>query len=420
MFRPSSRFGGSCIHMHLDRVRLPVSKNASIKRETRRTFLIVLIVFLAFFRWLPGGDPLNPTTGVRAFVEIGLLGVVGMLSFLWWTKRLWSALLKGWWLLLPSGWAILTSLWSPTPSLTFVKAIELFVITLIAGAIWKGPITFLDWLRVVQRALIFLVLLGIGLNVVYYNTPFYYGPPPGSYFALGSDRIRFTLAAGHPLEVGHLFALLLLVSVALMGRGLRLSSAILVAISLWGLLAAQARASLAMAIAASLWGFVRSFRKRLGHVGGLLEGAILLAAAFLMPTLLLENLEPIFLYVPDLDTLNGRIPLWENVLGALLSDPLLLLLGTGFAATRFLTYDLAFWNPGHTHNGFLEILTGMGAVGLVFYLPTIFFLVRMTLNPPSAAFSFYIIAMAIFNPVFEPGIVWFIVLTTPLLAQEKY
>ncbi len=329
MCRPLSRLGGICIYMHPDTVKFPVPKSASLKRESGRTFLIVLLVFLAFFRWLPGGNPLDPTTGVRALVEIGLLGVVGVLSFFWWAKRLWSALLKGWWLLLPSGWAVLTSLWSASPSLTFVKATELFAITLLAGAIWRGSLTFLDWLRVVQWALILLVLLGIGLNVFYYNTPFYYGPPLGGYFALESTRARFTLAAEHPLVVGHLFALLLLVGVALMARGLRLSSAILVAISLWGLLATQARASLAMTIAAVLWGFVRSFHRRLGRVGGLLEVLIFWTVGFLMPTLVSETLETASVYAPDVNTLNGRIPLWESVLGTLLSDPALLLLGNG-------------------------------------------------------------------------------------------
>ncbi|RKQ88843.1 O-antigen ligase [Brockia lithotrophica] len=405
--------------MHPDTVKFPVTKSACLKRESRRTFLIVLLVFSAFFRWLPGGNPLDPTTGVRALVEIGLLGVVEVLSFFWWAKRLWSALLNGWWLLLPSGWAVLTSLWSPSPSLTFVKATELFAITLLAGAIWRGSLTFLDWLRVVQWALMFLVLLGIGLNVVYYNTPFYYGLPPGDDSAMGPTRVRFTLAAEHPLVVGHLFALLLLVSLALMVRSLRLSSAILVAISLWGLLATQARASLAMTIAALLWGFERSYRRRLGRIGGLLEIVLFLIVAFLMPTLVSETLETASVYAPDVDTLNGRIPLWESVLETLLSDSTLLLLGTGFEATRFLTYDLAYWNPGHTHNGFLEILAGTGVIGLAFYFPTMLFLVRASLNPLSASLSFYFMGIAFFNPVFRPEILWFVVLTTLLLAQKE-
>lgn len=395
-------------------------KSASAKRtEGQRVFALVVLVLLAFFRWLPGGDPLNPTTGVRAFVEVGFLGLAILLALFWWPRRLSFALVKGWWLLLPAFWAGLSTLWSPNPLLTLAKAGELFLVHLLALVISQGSLTLTDWLKKTQVSLLLILLLGFGLNVVYYGTPFYYGPPLGGLLAGESDRPRLTLAADHPLVVGHLFALLLFVSAALLrGKGW-FSSGGLIMLSVWGLFTTQARASTVATGAALMWWVLRALGKRLGRLRILLETAVVMVALGIAATLFPEAVDATSTYTPDVYTLNGRIPLWQATVEALFADFALLFLGTGFEATRYLTFDLAYWNPGHTHNGFLEIIAGLGLPGLLFYLPLIVFVVRSMWRPSIAsALSFYILFMAVFNPVFQPGMVWFLILTT-LLMEKK-
>jgi O-antigen ligase len=131
------------------------------------------------------------------------------------------------------------------------------------------------------------------------------------------------------------------------------------------------------------------------------------------------GLEMASTYAPDLDTLNSRIPLWIATVEVLFSSPQMLLLGTGLEATRFVTFDSAPWNPGHTHNGYLEILASLGLIGLVLYLPVFAFLFGRLFNPYAGGFALYILGLAFFNPEFNPGFLWFFILVIALLAKGE-
>jgi O-antigen ligase len=384
--------------------------------EKRRAFLLSLLVTLAFFRWIPGGSALDPTTGIRGYLELGLLVLVAAIALMWWGKRVLGALITGWWLMLPSFWAVLSALWSFIPLLTLVKGGELFLLNLMALLVGRSGLSLGDWLDVMRKVLLVILALGLGLNILYYGTPFYFGPPYGDNFALDTFRPRLTLAADHPLVVGHMFALLLLVS----AYRLKYLQGILGAtVGIGGLLATQARASTVISLVAVMWAWFVFLGKKYRWSGFIMQLILLTLSLVSLPWLVRVGLEVISIYASDQDTLNGRIPLWIATVEALLSNPQMLLLGTGLEATRFVTFDLAPWNPGHTHNGYLEILASLGLIGLALYLPVFSFLFGRLFNPYASGFALYILGLAFFNPVFNPGFLWFFILVIALLAKGE-
>jgi len=382
----------------------------------RRAFFLSLLVILAFFRWIPGGSALDPTAGIRGYLELGLLSLAVAIALMWWRKRVFEALISGWWLMLPSFWAMLSVLWSPMPLLTLAKAGELFFLNLLALLFARSGLSLNDWLDVLKKVLLVILTLGLGLNISYYGTPLYFGPPYGESFALETSRHRLTLAADHPLVVGHMFALLLLVSAY---RLKSLQGMLGAAVGIGGLLATQARASTVISLAAVIWtGFV-FLGKRYKWSGFIMQLILLALSLASLPWLLRNGLEMASRYAPDLDTLNSRIPLWASAIEVLFSNPQMLLLGTGLEATRFITFDLALWNPGHTHNGYLEIFASLGLIGLALYLPVFVFLFGRLFNPYVSGFALYILGLALFNPVFNPGFLWFFILVIALLDKRE-
>jgi hypothetical protein len=384
--------------------------------EKRRAFFLSLLVVLAFFRWIPGGSALDPTTGIRGYLELGLLALATVIALTWWGRRVFKALISGWWLMLPSFWAMLSALWSFMPLLTLAKAGELFLLNLLALSVGRSGLSLGDWLDVMRKVLLVILVLGLGLNVLYYGTPFYFGPPYGDNFALDTFRPRLTLAADHPLVVGHMFALLLLVSAY---RLTHLPGILGTAVGIGGLLATQARASTVISLVAVMWVWFVFLGRRYNWPGFIMQLILLTLSLVSLAWLVRVGLEMASTYAPDLDTLNGRIPLWIATVEVLFSSPQMLLLGTGLEATRFVTFDLAPWNPGQTHNGYLEILASLGLIGLVFYLPVLAFLFGRLFNPYAGGFALYILGVAFFNPVFNPGFLWFFILVIALLAKGE-
>lgn len=396
-----------------------IAKKESERRhriEKRRAFFLSLLVVLAFFRWIPGGSALDPTTGIRGYLELGLLALATVIALTWWRRRVFKALISGWWLMLPSFWAMLSALWSFMPLLTLAKAGELFLLNLLALLVGRSELSLRDWLDVMRKVLLVILVLGLGLNVFYYGTPFYFGPPYGDNFALDISRSRLTLAAEHPLVVGHIFALLLLVSAY---RLTYLPGILGTAVGISGLLATQARASTVISLVAVMWVWFVFLGRRYNWPGFIMQLILLTLSLVSLPWLVRVGLEMASTYAPDLDTLNSRIPLWIATVEVLFSSPQMLLLGTGLEATRFVTFDSAPWNPGHTHNGYLEILASLGLIGLVLYLPVFAFLFGRLFNPYAGGFALYILGLAFFNPEFNPGFLWFFILVIALLAKGE-
>jgi O-antigen ligase len=396
-----------------------IAKKELVRRhkiEKRRAFFLSLLVVLAFFRWIPGGSALDPTMGIRGYLELGLLALATVIALTWWGRRVFKALISGWWLMSPSFWAMLSALWSFMPLLTLAKAGELFLLNLSALLVGGSGLSLGDWLDVMRKVLLVILVLGLGLNVLYYGTPFYFGPPYGDNFALDTFRPRLTLAADHPLVAGHMFALLLLVSAY---RLTHLPGILGTAVGIGGLLATQARASTVISLVAVMWVWFVFLGRRYNWTGFIMQLIFLTLSLVGLPWLVRVGVEMAPTYAPDLDTLNSRIPLWIATVEVLFSSPQMLLLGTGLEATRFVTFDLAPWDPGHTHNGYLEILASLGLIGLVLYLPVFVFLFGRLFNPYAGGFALYILGLAFFNPVFNPGFLWFFILVIALLAKGE-
>jgi O-antigen ligase len=69
----------------------------------------------------------------------------------------------------------------------------------------------------------------------------------------------------------------------------------------------------------------------------------------------------------QLSTVTGRTDLWRAALPEIMEHPIV---GHGYVASRFVSVQVvgAFWEAGHLHNGFMEVLYNNGLIGLVLLL----------------------------------------------------
>lgn len=377
-----------------------------------REALLAFLAVLALFRWLMGGDPLDPTTSARGYVQLALLGIASFLAFVWWPADFLKLLVRfAAFLLLPI-WTVLTALWSFSPLITAGQGISFLMTLILALFLAHRFRTVCEGARVFLLVLWAIVALGLALNIAYYGTPLYFGPP-ASYTPLEPgepERARLVLAADHPLVAGHIFAFIVLLSALHVQknrtrRGVYILSALF---AFGGLLLTNARASLAATLLGLVWQFVLEPLKRKG--GKVYVFALM--AFFILNALLLSYMlnwadlvsEALYSFAPDFSTLNGRIPLWEAIIREMSLQPELMLLGTGFEATRFLTFYLAPWNPGQAHNAYMEILLGTGVVGGVFALVFWGLAFYELFTSAIGGLLLYWLFLGVFNPNMGPNI----------------
>jgi len=96
-------------------------------------------------------------------------------------------------------------------------------------------------------------------------------------------------------------------------------------------------------------------------------------------------------------TLTDRVPLWVGCMQFVKERPML-----GYGYNAFLTTshsirlaNIVGWNPGSPHNGFLEILLGLGLIGLVVFLLVLFFAFKIAISLAKEDFR-YIYFLAVF------------------------
>lgn len=396
--------------------------------ERKRLFWVAGLLVLASFPWLPGGDPLNPVGGARGYAEFALTMLAGLLVVFWWPSRFIRAVSRFWWLLLPGVWSLATAFWSADPLLTLGKALVFLFTLLVISALALSVRSLLSWAWSVVHLLILLVVLGLVLNLHYYGNVLHFGDTiiSATGFVALESRQRLVLATAHPLVVGHLFALLGLFSLVVFSLERRVVyrwlSIGLFGLGVVGVLLADARASLVSLLIAPVWGSVTAFLVRMQ----LMSRIIVYMASFVFVILFgtwISTWEDFGsqaeIFLPDIQTLNGRIPLWQETIYEVMRNSHLVLFGTGFGVTRFLTFELADWNPGHTHNGFLEILAATGLLGVAFFFPIIVTLMLSLYRFPLAPLALYLLLSAFFNPTLQGGFVFSLVLITILIREDR-
>jgi O-antigen ligase len=112
-----------------------------------------------------------------------------------------------------------------------------------------------------------------------------------------------------------------------------------------------------------------------GGIKRIRKWVLIFATLLVISVLAHVELDDVFALIGRDATLTGRTDLWAAVGMMILRAPLL---GHGYAAfwtesnpDRDVIWKFVGWQPNHSHNGFLEVLLGVGAIGLLVLLCTL-------------------------------------------------
>lgn len=340
-----------------------------------QSILLFLLIGLALTRWMPGGNPLNPESGSRAWVEISILLFVFMLMiFFWGPKSVFLGLKSpSLLILLTFGlWALFTAFWSPNPVLSIGKAAELILVSIIIATIaYQTAQTGSSFIKSILVAMLFLIAFLFFINLINYQTPF-----PIKLFG---TRARFILGLNHPNATTIYFSTIVLFSTHLFFKEkkilLKLVYVLLVLTNLYFIELTDSRTTILSVLVGILLLVYFQFRsKRLMYTIIMAVLIALVLAGIILGSGLVDR--PIHVYLsqhPDFFTLNGRTDLWKTAFQNV-SD--MNFGGLGYYNSRFLFLNELGEGWGfNLHNSYLEVFFTTGFVGITlaafFYFSTI-------------------------------------------------
>ena len=278
-----------------------------------------------------------------------------------------------WTLLGYSGWAAASVMWSQNPTLSAVRAIQLAVLVAFAVALTRvaAPVRLLRATTWIYGTFVFgaagLALLfpwATGGTVDYFTGSvrfaWFSDHPITVAMHAGMAALLVLAASSYPRRTPAGFPLRWILVIALVGA----FTMVLVMTGSRGPAAALAAACVIMATS-------RFLQPERALVTALVVLSAVLAA-FMFPSppralIALLDLESSAVArfalrgapLEQLSGFSGRLDLWGGAVGLALDRPLL---GQGFGASRAALLDLAHWG-GHAHNGPLQSVLDLGAVG---------------------------------------------------------
>jgi exopolysaccharide production protein ExoQ len=317
--------------------------------------------------------------------RIGLVGLVAMVLLYRLARRTTSwelGLTRG----LPAGVFVLglvslaSTVWSVYPMWTLYKAVEYLIDVALLAAIVMSLRqadeikSLFDWTWLLTGLLVLTVWLGV-----------FFRPDEAVLHGIGTLGVQIlgVLPSVSTNGVGDLAGTLLIVATSRLLFGVQ-------GRSLYGLIGALAAVTLILA------------QSRSPFTGALLGLLTVLLLARRMGLLVLTSLAGVLLLVltnagsvaqeaflrgqdpQQFQSLSGRVGWWELAWGVMRENPLLGL--GGWAAGRFAVLgQLGDTDTSSLHNGWLEILVGVGLAGFVPFLITFLGTWRTLLRPPLAA-----------------------------------
>jgi len=333
-------------------------------KTLEKTYIVISMLFLAQ-GVLQVAVAENDTQGrlpSRALLigQLLIFAILAVLSVVRWREMLHGLLHSGWIVALVS-LAVFSCAWSSDPLFTLRRAIFLVATTVFAIYIascfdWDEQLSMFGWLSVLAIAgsafmIAFFPEYGISLDLHY-----------GSYKGLFPHRSALArqmlfgiliLSLGKPKGIPNWVRYLCLFGACVM---LVFSHA--------------ATSMVAAALCLALYPLVHLIRVRRRNTLPIWVPFVPIVAA--IGAFVLANFNFVLEAAGRSSTLTGRVPIWTAVIEAVSKKPLL---GYG--------YDV-FWNresgdlrivrgminpaPTHAHNGYLDVLLALGAVGLVIFL----------------------------------------------------
>jgi len=288
---------------------------------------------------------------------MGIIYIVLILLYAVQFRRALSFLPKNWLLLMIVGLAIVSATWSLYPEVTERRGIALFGTT--AFGLYLGwRFSMREFLHVLAWGLSLCIPLSFGFAILLPDI----GVMPGSFFE-GAWRGAFI----HKNELAYnmLWAVAVFVILAIQDRRLRLP--VVVGIGLAATLIIQARSAGALVVLAALAPLLAFFvfPRRVQVQTAVLLG-LGITTAILVAMLALHDWRELFQLVGRDMTLTGRVGVWD-VIWAMIQDRFWLGYGYGafwIGTTAEGVMEHLGWNPGHSHDGWLELWLNLGLIGV--------------------------------------------------------
>ena len=347
------------------------------RRPTKIPWWSVLLMIVVFypptlkpFAWLPGPAPwerdiaesVAEGSAMRQ-IQMTLLGLVaiGLLAFRRTDRSARVAPNIIGWLLVVLAMLILASvLWSDEPALSFRRLVALGMVGLAAFAYRRMPGE--EFLRLVFFTTLAALAFGLAREVV------------RGTFTPWDPNYRFKGTLPHPNVQGWTCALAVLSGLSLVHslRRSRLAAALVFPLAC--LLLTRSRTSLAAFLGAALfYAFLSLLRTRpIALIGSLCLAAMVVASVVWIGqrSPVAEEAIQLGRQDSDLATLQGRTEVWEEVLLFARERPWL---GYGYdvfwSRDRIEDFSRIFrWAPSNAHSLYLDILLGIGGVGLVIFV----------------------------------------------------
>lgn len=173
--------------------------------------------------------------------------------------------------------------------------------------------------------------------------------------------------------------------------------------ALFVMIVSGGKAGIAAGVISAVFFFL--LQKKLRYAWGMLVG-VLVVGALLVATTPLANYAHDYNQSGGAETLSGRTGLWTLIWPAILQKPIF---GHGYAASRYLVFDVNVpWDPGQTHNSFMESLYNNGVLGFLLILIMNFLIIRNLRHAIKGRFereSYYLAvgAFAIYLDIFISG-----------------
>lgn len=349
-FRPGSRITG--FHRQDTRTRVR-------PRLLSRTWVAVLALAMIIasdykLRQRPPTSAVSGQADLQILVEVGVYAAVAAFLLQFGpppsVRHMPRLLVAAWtW----AAFMALSVLWAIYPASAAVRAVQLLIIAGLAQAVTKYARR--EHLHLFAHAYVVVTMLSVALGVA----------------LPGTGRRRFDWLQVHPVVVGTYLGLAVTILVAYLIRGKASRSSpswptwvygAALVVCVGALLATRTRAAIGAAVVGSMVALLLSSRRP--------RRVDITAGATIVVTLALVTYGPTiarFLSrgadMENLQTLNGRTPLWSAAIDFFSDQPLL---GYGVTAAKGLFLDVA--GVGGGHNAFFNVLVDGGAIGAVLWL----------------------------------------------------
>ncbi len=326
--------------------------------------VLLLLIFLAISRWLPGSDPLTPETSSRGVLQIVLLVFAVILAFLFYRV---NGILAGF--KLPTYiilivfclWAAISAIWAPSAVLAVGKALSLLMIVLIVAALANHlKLNAVSSERVIFPALIFFIAFLLIDNWLTY----------GNLFQMTEilNRQRLLLGHNHPNESAIYLASALFFCVVAIWQSRRTKRLFLILLALCLMVLLWRTDSRTSIIASFFTIFLFVVLKMPSARSGFLAALLGLMVTIVALLFIFMRMSVNGTLTENFRTVLGRFELWETSFSLL---PSVNIGGNGYFSSRFYLIPSSGW-ASHTHNALVEMIFDVGIVGVIIFVAFFF------------------------------------------------